>query len=140
MRDNDRDGIRTAPFKLINDVIKNRILKEFEDMKTSIKWNGLGKANSIMDAIAETRNGHDLGWDGTAKLMPRSLDHHHWMHFCHLLTVIYNRDHTPKKFSIIRMVIMLDIILNAFLVYDLKSYYLLVLEEEAGTVFSFSLF
>ena len=98
---------RTAPFKLINDVIKNRIVNEFEEMKTSITWNGLGKAKSIMEAIAEIRNGLDLGWDGTAKLMPKSLDHHHWMHFCHLLTVIYNRDHSPKKFSIIRMVVML---------------------------------
>ena len=93
---------RTAPFKTINPKIKQLIVDELEDMKESFNWNEKGIATNIQQAIEETRKGLDLGWEKTRMLMPRSEDHHHWMHFCHLLTVLYNRDNSPKRFSIIR--------------------------------------
>ena len=94
--------LRTAPFKLINPKIKQLIVDELEKLKTSIHWNSKGVATNIQQAIEETRTGHDLGWEKTKSLMPRSDDHHHWMHFCHLLTILHNRDNSPKRFSIIR--------------------------------------
>ena len=74
-------------------------------MKTTIKWNNQGQAKSIQASIAEMKNGLDIGWQRTADLEPRSDDFHHWMHFSYLLTVIHNRDNSPKKYSIIRKVV-----------------------------------
>ena len=70
-------------------------------MKQSVNWNNNGNAKSIQESIAEMKSGLDIGWQRTADLEPRSDDFHHWMHFCYLLTVIYNRDNSPKKYSII---------------------------------------
>ena len=78
-------------------------------METSIYWNNQGSARSIKDSIEEVKMGNDIGWMGTKNLMPRSDDFHHWMHFAHLLTVLHNRDCSPKKFSILRIGTDLDI-------------------------------
>ena len=80
-------------------------MAELEAMKTSIKWNELGTAKNIAEATREAVAGRDLGWEQTRKLMPNNYDHHHWMNFAHLLTVLYNRDKELKRFSIIRNVI-----------------------------------
>ena len=79
-------------------------------METSIRWNNLSSATSIKDAIEDMKQNKDIGWMGINSLMPKSDDFHHWIHFAHLLTVIYNRDCSPKKFSIIRNGILLFII------------------------------
>lgn len=78
-------------------------------MESTIQWNNQSSATSIKDAIADMKLGKDIGWMGTNALMPKSDDFHHWMHFAHLLTVIYNRDCSPKKFSIIRIGKLLEI-------------------------------
>ena len=104
---------RTAPFLIINDRKKSIIVKEFESMKNSIQWNELGTASNIMEATEEARLGRDLGWDKTRALMPNNYDFHHWMNFAHLLTVIYNRDLEPKRYSILRVVITVFIIIDS---------------------------
>ena len=93
---------RTAPFKWIEETRKLKIIQELNSMETSINWNNLGKANSIKDSLLELKEGKDIGWMGTKSLMPNSDDFHHWMHFAYLLTTIYNRDCSPKKFSVVR--------------------------------------
>ena len=71
----------------------------------SIRWNELGCAKSILEAEKEVRQtGNDVGWDKIHSFIPRDDNHHHWMSFSALLTVIYNRDHEPQRFSIFRMV------------------------------------
>jgi len=71
-------------------------------MENSITWNNSGSAKSIKDALAEIKDGRDIGWEGTKAVMPKYDDFHHWMHFAFLLTSIHNRDCSPKKYSIIR--------------------------------------
>ena len=93
---------RTAPFKLIDPATKAKIISELHAMKNSISWNNLGSARSIQNGIKEMKENKDIGWQQTYNLMPRSDDFHHWMHFCYYLTVIYNRDLEPKRYSIIR--------------------------------------
>lgn len=74
-------------------------------MKTSIRWNELGSAKSILEAEKEVRQtGNDIGWEKIKSFIPRDDNHHHWMSFSALLTIIYNRDHEPQRFSIFRMV------------------------------------
>ena len=74
-------------------------------MKFSIRWNELGCANSILEAEKEVRQtGNDVGWEKIHSFIPRDDNHHHWMSFSALLTVIYNRDHEPQRFSIFRIV------------------------------------
>ena len=74
-------------------------------MKLSISWNCEGKATSILEAEKEVRSsGKDIGWENIKKFIPRDDNHHHWMSFAALLTVIYNRDNEPKRFSIFRLV------------------------------------
>ena len=80
-------------------------MKELEELKTSITWNELGNASNIAEATCEAMAGRDLGWEKTRNLMPANYDHHHWMNFAHLLTVLYNRDKEIKRFSIFRNVI-----------------------------------
>ena len=89
--------LRTAPFKFINGNIKRIILDEFDKMKLSISWNCEGKATSILEAEKEVRSsGKDIGWDNIKKFIPKDDNHHHWMSFAALLTVIYNRDNDPN--------------------------------------------
>ena len=92
----------TAPFKVVNEATKRRINDELESMKTSINWNNLGSAKNIAEATREAVKGRDLGWEGTRAMMPNNYDFHHWMNYAHLLTVLYNRDHEIKRFSILR--------------------------------------
>ena len=78
---------------------------ELNKMKETINWNGRSSATSLLHAEKELReNGNDIGWDRTYSLMPASDDHHHWMSYASYLTVVYNRDMSPKKYSIFRMV------------------------------------
>ena len=80
-------------------------MAEFQKMKSSIKWNKLGEAKSILEAEKEVRlTGKDIGWEKIQTFIPRDNNHHHWMSFSALLTVIYNRDNEPKRFSIFRLV------------------------------------
>ena len=75
-------------------------------MKMSIQWNELGVAESILQAEKEVRDtGKDIGWLKIKGFIPRDDNHHHWMSFAALLTVIYNRDNVEQRFSIFRMVI-----------------------------------
>ena len=83
-------------------------------MKTSISWNARSAASSLLAAEKELRNnGNDIGWDRTYDLMPKDDNHHHWMSFASYLTAVYNRDNTPKRFSIFRMVT--NIVNNEFI-------------------------
>ena len=50
-------------------------------------------------------NGLDIGWFNTEALQPAGDNHHEWMSFAHLLTLLYNRDQTPKRYTIIRIII-----------------------------------
>ena len=75
-------------------------------MKSSIDWNEKGIAKSILEAEKEVRlTGNDVGWAKIETFIPRDDNHHHWMSFSALLTVIYNRDHEKQRFSIFRVVI-----------------------------------
>ena len=83
-------------------------------MKNSISWNTRSAATSLLEAEKELRiNGNDIGWDRTYDLMPKDDNHHHWMSFASYLTAVYNRDNTPKRFSIFRMVT--NIVNNEFI-------------------------
>ena len=63
---------RTAPFKFINGKIKQIILDEFEKMKTSIQWNELGSAKSILEAEKEVGDtGRDIGWQQIESFISR---------------------------------------------------------------------
>ena len=75
---------------------------ELHAIKDTISWNYLGSARSIQNGILEMRENSDIGWQETLNLMPGSDDFHHWMHFSYYLTLIYNRDLMPKRYSIIR--------------------------------------
>ena len=78
---------------------------ELHAMEKNIKWNNAGNAGSIQEGIAEMKLGKDIGWQRTINLMPGSDDFHHWMHYNYYLTLIYNRDNSPKRFSIDRKVV-----------------------------------
>ena len=78
---------------------------ETVDLREKVLWNKLGSATSIQTGIAEMKEGKDIGWQQTMDLMPKSDDFHHWMHYCYYITLIYNRDITPKRFTIIRIVV-----------------------------------
>ena len=85
-------------------------------MKETISWNGRSSATSLLHAEKELReNGNDIGWDRTYSLMPASDDHHHWMSFASYLTVVHNRDLSPKKYSIFRMVTHIVFIICIFI-------------------------
>ena len=74
-------------------------------LKETADWNERSSATSLLEAEKEIRlTGADIGWDKTFDLMPRDDNHHHWMSFASYLTAIYNRDNSPKRFSIFRMV------------------------------------
>ena len=90
---------------MINAKIKSIIIMELNKLKTSANWNNRSSATSLLEAEKEIRqNGADIGWERTFDLMPRDDNHHWWMSFASYLTAVYNRDHTPKRFSIFRMV------------------------------------
>ena len=90
-------------------------MDEFEKMKTSIQWNELGTAKSILEAEKEVRDtGRDIGWQKIESFIPRDDNHHHWMSFSALLTVIYNRDNDLKRFSIFRMVIIARLVYSQY--------------------------
>ena len=79
-------------------------------MKSSIDWNEKGNAKSILEAEKEVRQtGNDVGWAKIETFIPRDDNHHHWMSFSALLTVIYNRDNEKQRFSIFRVVIIVFI-------------------------------
>ena len=78
---------------------------ELHAMEKTIKWNHQGTACSIQEGIKEILSGKDIGWQQTLNLMPGSDDFHHWMHYSYFLTLIYNRDNSPKRYSIDREVI-----------------------------------
>lgn len=80
---------------------------EITAMEKTISWNHLGVAKSIQEGIAELKFNKDIGWQQTLNLMPQSDDFHHWMHYAYMLTLIHNRDLSPKRYSIIRVVIIL---------------------------------
>ena len=74
-------------------------------MKTEIAWNNASNASSLLAAEKDLReDGSDIGWDKTFNLMPKDDNHHHWMSYASYLTGVYNRDNTPKRYSIFRMV------------------------------------
>lgn len=75
---------------------------ELKMLETTITWNACSSAEDIQSAIADIDKGLDLGWDKTAALAPTSNCHHAWMDFALLLTKIYNRTQSPKRFTIIR--------------------------------------
>ena len=78
-------------------------------MKTEIVWNNASNASSLLAAEKDLReNGSDIGWEKTFNLMPKDDNHHHWMSFASYLTGVFNRDNTPKRYSIFRMVTILQ--------------------------------
>ena len=89
----------------IDEDAKSRILDELNGMKNAISWNYQGTATTVKEAIAEIKDGKDIGWQQTWRLMPTSACYHDWMDFAFLLTLIYNRDNEPKRFTILRTVI-----------------------------------
>ena len=91
-------------------------------MEKTIKWNNAGTAGSIQEGIAEMKMGKDIGWQRTINLMPGSDDFHHWMHYNYYLTLIYNRDNSPKRYSIDRKVVII--------LFSIKHFS--ILEEEVG--------
>ena len=98
---------------------------ELHKLKTSVNWNNRSSATSLLEAEKEIRqNGADIGWERTFDLMPRDDNHHWWMSFASYLTAVYNRDHTPKRFSIFRMVMNVDksIIISLFSLMDYHDF------------------
>ena len=78
---------------------------ELNKLKTTSSWNNVSNASSLLEAEKDLReSGADIGWEKTFDLMPKDDNHHHWMSYASYLTGIYNRDNTPKRYSIFRMV------------------------------------
>ena len=82
---------------------KKRILCELDLMKQNTNWNQMGKAETVADAIQEIKSGKDIGWHNTRLMTPSTDDHHAWMEFAYLITLIYNRDAANKRYTILRI-------------------------------------
>ena len=81
--------------------VKDKCLNALND----IKW--MNHINFDEDATVEyaielARQGLDGGLEGTFQLQPRDLNFHCWMQFAHLCTILYNRNRTIKKYTILR--------------------------------------
>ena len=90
---------------IIDETMKSRILDELQALETTISWNQQGMATTITEALSEIDRNLDIGWHQTALLQPQSLNFHEWMDFALLLTKIHNRDLLPKRYTILRTVI-----------------------------------
>ena len=60
---------------------------------------------SVPNATHYARQGHDAGLEAVLKLQPTSEDFNEWINFTGLCTVLYNRDNSPPKYTILRIVI-----------------------------------
>ena len=88
----------------IDPVKRSRI----EDMLTQLQMvvpltDALEDHSDIKQLIALARRNEPIGWNSLYNIKPCSNCHHEWMEFAHLLTLIYNRDQTPKRYTIIRI-------------------------------------
>ena len=88
---------------MVDEEKKKRILNELDQMQQNTNWNQMGKAETVADAIQEIKSGKDIGWHNTWLLQPQSDCHHAWMEFAFLITLIYNRDATKKRYTILRI-------------------------------------
>ena len=83
------------------EVVKDKCL----DALNEIRWMQQIEFNehtTIEMAIAWARQGLDGGLEGTYNLQPTDLSFHCWMQYALLCTILYNRDHTNKRYTILR--------------------------------------
>ena len=81
--------------------VKDKCLNSLND----IQWRNhinFTKHTTIESAIELARQGLDGGLEGTFQLQPQDLDFHCWMQFASLCTILYNRNRTNKKYTILR--------------------------------------
>ena len=83
------------------ETVKDKCLDALND----ITWMGqieFDQQTTITTAIELAQQGLDGGLEGTYNLQPTDLNFHEWMQFAYLCTILYNRNRTIKKYTILR--------------------------------------
>ena len=88
--------------RIVDEMKKNQILTAWIALKPVLNVFDLVPVNvSIKMLIMLAKQGVDLSQTTVAAACPDSLDHHRWMDFAHLLTVIYNSRNEEQIYSVL---------------------------------------
>ena len=83
------------------EVVKEKCL----DALNEINWMGqvtFTPETTIDGAIELALQGLDGGLEGTYELQPTGLQFHEWMQYAYLCTILYNRNRSIRRYTILR--------------------------------------
>ena len=85
-----------------NDV--TRLREKCNNAINDINWTNTADLTNCdyKRALQLAREGQDGGPTATKRFEPTNNNHHKWMKYAHLLTVLYNRNRSVKRFTILR--------------------------------------
>ena len=83
------------------EVVKSKCLDALNDIKWSEQVN-FTPETTINDAIELALQGLDGGMEGTYQLQPDGLQFHEWMQYAYLCTILYNRNRSLRRYTILR--------------------------------------
>ena len=95
------------------EVIKTKCLNALND----IQWLDqltFDETTTVKMAIEWARQGLDGGLEGTFKLQPSDLSFHCWVDYAHLCTILYNRNRTNQRYTILRNASNLHATVNSY--------------------------
>ena len=58
----------------------------------------------LKEAIRKAKLGIDIGRQNTEALIPEDMNHHNWMDFAFLVTMLANRDNEPQIMTMIQVI------------------------------------
>ena len=99
MQNNDRylTWNSEADFRLVQTKCMHHL--ETIEWLNNVSYDG---NTSLADAVSLIKQGKDGGREGLRQLIPTSSDYHQWMDYAFIMTMGYNRMHTPNFYTILR--------------------------------------
>ena len=87
----------------IDEEVKNRILKERNELKSKCDTSNMTQFSDIEAALVAVHNEVTIGWQPLLLLEPENNLHSDWMQYAYLLTCIHNAGLSKnRRFSIVR--------------------------------------
>ena len=88
-----------------DDLTAEKIKDKCLDALNDINWKGqvaFNQQTTVEIAIKLAQEGLDGGLEGTYQLQPDDLNFHNWMQYAFLCTILYNRNRSTRKYTILR--------------------------------------
>ena len=90
----------------IDEKALREILRRCNSALEDIRWKNNATPTSdltLAQALEAARDGKDMGYSFTKSLQPHSRNHNEWMDYALLLTMLFNRNRSFCKYTILRI-------------------------------------